>query len=103
MARYELKERGKFMVYYYKVPKKINYVIEREYDTETEEIISETVTDDIETIQPDIPDGISWIGTIVGNFYFIKTSKELEEVNGIKRMTDNLPDNLLKSKVKGVK
>jgi hypothetical protein len=91
------------MVYYYKVPKKINYVIEREFDPETEELISETVTDEIESIQPDIPEGFSWIGTIVGNFYFIKTSQELEEVNGIQRMTDNLPDNLLKSKVKGVK
>jgi len=91
------------MVYYYKVPKKINYVIEREYDPETEELISETVTDEIESIHPDIPEGFSWIGTIVGNFYFIKCSQELEEINGIQRMTDNLPDNLLKSKVKGVK
>jgi len=91
------------MVYHYKVPKKINYVIEREYDEETKEVISETVTDEIETIQPDIPEGFNWVGTIVGNFYFIKTSEELEEVNGIQRMTNNLPDNLLKSKVKGVK
>jgi len=91
------------MTYYYKVPKKINYVIEREYDPETEELISETVTDEIETIQPDIPEGFSWIGTIVGNFYFIKCSQELEEINGIQRMTSNLPDKLLKSKVKGVK
>jgi len=91
------------MTYYYKVPKKINYVIEREYDPETKELISETVTDEVETIQPDIPEGFSWIGTIVGNFYFIKCSEELEEVNGIQRITSNLPDNLLKSKVKGVK
>lgn len=91
------------MIFYYKVPIKANYKVIREYDEETKEVISETVTDEIETIQPDMPEGFSWIGTIVGNFYFIKCSVELEEINGIKRMADNLPDNLFKSKVKGVK
>lgn len=82
------------MIYYYKVPKKEIYT--SELDSEGN-IIGQRL---LETV-PDIPDGISFIGQPVGNNFFIKVGQELEG-EGITKL-NNIPDQLLKCKVRGVK
>lgn len=84
------------MAKYYKVPKKTIY--ENTFDEEG------NITGNTENIigyEPDIPKGVSFVGSVVGLNYFIKVSDDAVIPNG--QALGNIPDQLLKSKVKGVK
>ena len=74
------------MAKYYKVPVK--------------EILFED-SEEVLSVVPDIPDNIPFIGQKIGNNFFIKVNQELTQDSAVE--LNNIPEQLLKCRVKGVR
>ena len=71
------------MAFYYKVPKKVDYKIDRTYDEEGN-LVSEVITDEIESIRPDIPINTVFCGhPIDDDYYLIKVKEPLENATQV--------------------